>query len=820
VAFADTQKLTVELDLKGNLNSGLSKAARALQGFDRATSNTQRSLSKFGRNIERGIVIGIAATGTALLGVVKAASDYESAFAGVRKTVTATEPELKALSDQFRALSKEIPISAAELARLGEAGGALGVPTKQLKEFVRVTALLGVTTNLSADEAADALGVLGNVLHLTGEEYSKFASSLVALGNAGASTEKDIVQIAQRAGAAGELIGVSTDQILGFSSAVASLGIEAEAGGTAIQKFFIDSAKAVAGGGKDLKEFAKVAGVSSKTFAASFRKDAGGALQDFLAGLGKLPQAAQLQVLDDLGFTDQRITRTLLGLANNTKLVSDQMGVANKAFAENTALTKEAQERFKTFDAQVTILKNTLQDAAITIGTNLLPKITPLIQRLTAFINLPKTQGQIAEFGTKLASGFEKFATALGKVDWQPFIDGLKLSSEIATKAFQMFRSLPAEFQAGLIGAFAINKVTGGLGTAIVKDVGGVVLDRFVGRGSSPTNPLWVASVGDLPGGPGKVADLAAKIATLIVLPVAATVAARDVLNSAIPDMQLAQTNLERATALAEARRNAPATGSVGLVPVLASLVKPLTSALANAGFGPVTAGGFDSRFGQSNITAGGFDKRIVDPIVAATRAMSKSFYDAVAGLKTARKPDDVRKAVAAALAVVVGQRRGNALATGRVLADLKGQLVHTTDPETRKILQQAIRQVEHKLAGRKLVQQQLDKAEKIVKSSESTRNKIRDLTIIQKSLAHTSKSGQEKLQTKIDELKRSQKASDRATTEAIKDKDLSVSLKSTTVVNAGFDIRTVVGGATTIRRYGNATTNISTKSSNILIPS
>ena len=469
MAFAETQHLTVQLDLKGNLNAGLGKAQGSLRRFDAATQRSQRAAGNLGRNVVIGA--GLAAAGIGLL--VKSASEYESAFAGVRKTVDATEPELKKLSEQFRAMSREIPITAAELASLGEAGGALGVPTDQLAEFVRVTALLGVTTDLSAGAAADALGVLGNVLQLTGSEYSKFASSLVALGNAGASTESQIVGIAQRVGATGRLVGVSTPQVLGFASAVASLGIEVEAGGSSLQKFFIDTAKAVSAGGKDLKLFAKVTGVSAKTFKTSWGKDAGGTLQKFLAGLGKLKQGDQLAVLANLGFNDVRITRTLLGLANNTKLVADQMGVANKAFDENTALTKEAEQRFATFDSQLQITKNTLTDMGITIGSKLLPKITPLLKRLNEFVNA--NTGGIEKFGDELASSFEKVAGFVSSVDFGPFIEALKISSAIAKQAVDIFLSLPKGVQTALITGLAINKLTGGLPGALAKDIGGMV---------------------------------------------------------------------------------------------------------------------------------------------------------------------------------------------------------------------------------------------------------------------------------------------------------------------------------------------------------
>ena len=464
MAAAETARLVAELSLKDKMTPALKKAGSSLSSFDKATSNTQKSLSKFGSNIGKGIAIGAGAIAAGGVIVVKAAADYEQAFAGVRKTVDATEPQLQKLSDGFRQMAKEIPISASELAALGEAGGALGIAATDLEEFVRVTALLGQTTNITAEDAATSLGVLSNVLHLTSDEYSKFASALVALGNAGASTEADIISIAERAGAAGELIGVSTEGVLAFSSSIASLGIEAEAGGTALQRLFIKSAEAVAEGGKGLKTYAKVAGKSAKDFKKAFEKDAGGALQDFLAGLGKLTQGEQIAVLKDLGLSGANLTRVLLGLGNNAELLGSQIDVANTAFEENTALTKEAAERNKTFSSQMQITKNVLNDIAITIGSKLLPKLVPLLQQFNKFVS--ENQGQIEKFGDDLATAFSDIATAVGKTDWTPFIDGLRLSAELAKGAFNAFNALPDDFKKLILVGAGVNKITGGLLTS------------------------------------------------------------------------------------------------------------------------------------------------------------------------------------------------------------------------------------------------------------------------------------------------------------------------------------------------------------------
>lgn len=798
--FAETQQLAVKLDLKGNFKAGLRDASRSLLAIDKATGRTQRSLSKFGGNIQKGITVGLAATTAGFLGVVKAASDYESAFAGVRKTVSATEPQLAELSKQFRDLAKQIPISASELARLGEAGGALGVPTDQLKEFVRVTALLGVTTNLTADEAADSLGVLGNVLKLTGKEYERFASSLVALGNAGASTERDIVAIAERAGAAGELIGVSTEQILGFSSAVASLGIEAEAGGTAIQKFFIDSAKSIAEGGDELKIFAKTAGVSAKAFQKAFKNDAGGALQDFLEGLGKLPQAQQLAVLEDLGFNDARITRTLLGLANNTKLVSDQMNVANKAFKENTALTKEAEQRFNTFDSQLQITKNVLSDIAITIGSKLLPKITPLLKRLNDFVNA--NQDKIEEFGANLASGFEKFADALGKVNWQPFIDGLRITADIAKTAIGLFMALPAEVKAVAIGAFAVNKVTGGLGTSIIKDAGGALLKQFAARGSSPANPMWVAMAGGpapaappgSPPGGGLAAGLKglAKLAGGIGLAVIGIEALGALINAtSTPEQRAAG----EANAIEQNRLKR------GLN------VKTLPVNIVGVKAGLLDRGGRET--GRPTFGAGKQkDDRVnLAQLARGTNALlADGFRQMVGQLKGAKTPKEVQAAVAKAVELAITKGRGNVEATKTLLAGLKDQLTNTSDPETRRVLAAAIAKVTAKIPGREYVQKQIAKADAILNSNKTTAQKIEALKQIQSTLTGKSVTAVNAVSAKIEQAKRQQVYASQATTQAIKDKDLSV---RTTVNNAisvisRISVAETIKTQTTYKKIGN----------------
>jgi TP901 family phage tail tape measure protein len=467
----------------------------------------------------------IAATVVAggLVASAKEAINYESAFAGVRKTVDATEPQLKQLSSDFREMSTEIPISAVRLAGLGETAGALGIgagsanPIGQIKEFVRVTALLGETTNVSADQAATSLGQLGNVLDLREKDYERFGSTLVDLGNKGASTEAEILGIATRSGAASKQIGMAAKETLGWASAVANLGIEEEAGGSSLQTFYLKSLQMISANGKQLGIYAKTAGMTGKAFKKAFAEDASGALEMFVGGLGKLAAAEQLAVLKALGFNDIRITRTLLGLAGSGENLGNSLDVAGTAWEANTALAAEAQKRFDTVSSHITLLKNNIQDAAITIGTGMLPGIKRFTDETVAF--LKANRGEVEALGADIGKTLDgvNFQEVLGGA--KTFVSVLKDAAGIAVGILTTLNQLPTPVKAAGVALFGLNKISGGMVGDIVSGVVGPLVRNLVsavpGVGSLAAMPVrvvnWPAGglgAGGLGGGGGALGSV------------------------------------------------------------------------------------------------------------------------------------------------------------------------------------------------------------------------------------------------------------------------------------------------------------------------
>ena len=361
---------------------------RAIEGQSRVwgTAFTALKATAVASFVGIGAAIGI---GTA------AAIEYESAFAGVIKTVDATEPQLAELRQGFRDLAKEIPLSATEFARLGEAAGALGIAREDIEEFARVTALIGVTTDVASDQAATSLGQLSNVLGLTSDDYERFGSTLVDLGNKGASTESQILEIASRAGGVGKQVGLSTPAILGFASAVANLGIEVEAGGTALQ-FLFQRISLLLADEEGLANLGKLAGTTGEAFKKAFLEDAQGAIISLLRGLSELDPVAQAVALDELGLAGARTSRAYVGLAASLdQNLLPALGVSNEAWEENNALQTEADKRFATTASQMQLLSNRIGDLFISLGDAILPTLNTIVTWLSEHI--PKAAERLAE---------------------------------------------------------------------------------------------------------------------------------------------------------------------------------------------------------------------------------------------------------------------------------------------------------------------------------------------------------------------------------------------------------------------------------------
>lgn len=366
-------------------NRKLEEQQNVLKKTSEKLQETGERMKNIGKDMSMKVTAPIVGLGTF---ATKSAIDFESAFAGVRKTVDATEEQFAELEKGIRNMSRELPTSASEIAGVAEAAGQLGISTDNILKFTRTVIDLGEATNLTLDQAATEFARFANIMGMSQEDFDRLGSSVVALGNNFATTEAEIVEMGMRLAGAGNQVGMTEAQVMALATAMSSVGIEAEAGGTAMSAVIKKMQNAVSEGGKTLDNFAKAAGMSSKEFAAAFEKDPIVALDAFIKGLAKSSEEGKNlnEILENVGIKGIRESDAILRLAGASDLLSEAVSMSTKAWEENTALTNEAEQRYATTESQLRIFKNELNDLAMDIGEIVIPVLLDVIDAIRPWV--------------------------------------------------------------------------------------------------------------------------------------------------------------------------------------------------------------------------------------------------------------------------------------------------------------------------------------------------------------------------------------------------------------------------------------------------
>ena len=414
------------------------KGLKAAERADEAQNlqNTGKRWKEVGEGIDTVTKpLQYAATALAAGGVASAkfAIDFENNFANVKKTVDGTPEQLEKIRQEIIDMTtvginghSAIPETTAELTELAAAGGQLGIKTENISKFTETMAMLGTATNLYGEEGAATLAKFANVTKMDQENFDRLGSSIVDLGNNFATTESDIANMSMRLAGAGTQIGLSQADILGIATALSSVGIEAEMGGSAFSKAMIAMQMATTNGytqvndvmnktgmslrdlqllsannskdfksladglgytstelnsmissGVQLENFAKITGKTTEEFKNLFDSSPAEAIDAFIKGLQNADGAGEnaISMLQDMGFTEVRLRDSLLRLANSEAGITEAVTRSNTAWNENIALQNEFDAKAETTASQLSVTKNNIVEAARSIGETMLPSI-------------------------------------------------------------------------------------------------------------------------------------------------------------------------------------------------------------------------------------------------------------------------------------------------------------------------------------------------------------------------------------------------------------------------------------------------------------
>lgn len=494
-------KVGLELEASG-FEAGAKRAQRAAEGLGAATDKlggqadkAAGGMSKVADSVRSNSAdlqtagTALAAVGAGLtaasVGAGKAAMDWESAFAGVKKTVDDSAEGYAQLEGELRNLATTLPASHQEIAAVAEAAGQLGVKRDDIVGFTSTMVDLGETTNLTADEAATAIAQISNVMGTMDREGSegveRFGATLVELGNNGASTESEILEMAQRIAGAAKTVGASESDVLALSNTLASMGVRAEQGGGVATRVILKMSAAVDEGGESLESFAQVAGTSAEEFAAKFRSAPMEALDLVAQGIGRVNTEGGnvTATLQEMGIKGTEETQVMLALASAGDLLSESLRMGEEAWASNSALAEEAQKRYETAEARIRMAWNGIMDAAIDAGGAILPVVADIAEGVAGAADTFTSLPGAVKGGAGALTGLAGVAATAG--------GALLLLAPRAVETYDAFRRLAPE---GSKAAGAIGKVGKAAGIASAALVGFSVLKGWANDAAPATKGL------------------------------------------------------------------------------------------------------------------------------------------------------------------------------------------------------------------------------------------------------------------------------------------------------------------------------------------
>ena len=324
----------------------------------------------------------------------KTAIEFEDAWTGVTKTVNATPQQFEKINAGLKKLAQTTSSTYQDIAHYAELAGQMGIPTDSIVGFTKTITQLGDTTNLVGEEAAQSIAKFSNVMvsqsKKTNTYYSRLGSTIVDLGNKFSTTESDIMNMATRLGVSGKMVGFNSNQVLGLSTALSSLGIEAAAGGGSVSKMLKTIDLSVSTGNDLLYEFAEVSGMTSQQFQKAWGEDAAGTFLKFVQGIEKSGDVTK--TLNDLGITEIRQAQAMGALAQSSDVLANALNVSKNAWNSNTAMANEAEKRYATLKSQLSQTWEAIKQAGNELGQAFTPTLTDLLKIVkkaaNAFSNL------------------------------------------------------------------------------------------------------------------------------------------------------------------------------------------------------------------------------------------------------------------------------------------------------------------------------------------------------------------------------------------------------------------------------------------------
>ncbi|QDH18372.1 phage tail tape measure protein [Wolbachia endosymbiont of Carposina sasakii] len=311
--------------------------------------------------------------GLSLATPIKVAIDFESAMADVRKVVEFNgDNEANIFTRELKKLSREIPLSAAELAQIAASGGQLGINKGKLLEFTTTVAKMATAFDMSAEQAGDSIAKLANIYGIAVEKMEGVGDVINYLSDNTAAKANDMIEALARVGGNAKQFGLDINQTSSLVNAFVSLGKQPEKVATAVNAL-LSKLQTAEGQGKEFKAALESIGITAEEMSQKVAENGQNALLYFFETLEKVDRQERSQILLNLfGQEYQDDIALIVGSLEEYKKAIDFVADKEKY---NKSTQKEFNNRASTTANNLQLLKNTIAELGMNLGSVMLPPL-------------------------------------------------------------------------------------------------------------------------------------------------------------------------------------------------------------------------------------------------------------------------------------------------------------------------------------------------------------------------------------------------------------------------------------------------------------
>uniref|UniRef100_UPI00223274ED phage tail tape measure protein n=1 Tax=Wolbachia endosymbiont (group A) of Icerya purchasi TaxID=2954019 RepID=UPI00223274ED len=312
--------------------------------------------------------------GLSLAAPIKVAIDFESAMADIKKVVdfTSGTNEAEEFAQKLKKLSREIPLSAAELAQIAASGGQLGINKGKLLEFTTTVAKMATAFDMSAEQAGDSIAKLANIYGIAVEKMEGVGDVINYLSDNTAAKANDMIEALARVGGNAKQFGLDINQTSSLVNAFISLGKQPEKAATAVNAL-LSKLQTAEGQGKEFKAALESIGITAEEMSQKVAQNGQEALLYFFKTLEKIDKQERSQILLNLfGQEYQDDIALIVGSLEEYKKAIDFVADKEKY---NKSMQKEFNNRASTTANNLQLLKNTIAELGMNLGSVMLPTL-------------------------------------------------------------------------------------------------------------------------------------------------------------------------------------------------------------------------------------------------------------------------------------------------------------------------------------------------------------------------------------------------------------------------------------------------------------